>query len=102
MTMNTDRPEESVSLPIRFRIPDEAFGRYATNIVVQRGEYEYVLTFFEIKQPVMLDPAQPPPSAVNADYICRIIVAEDRLEGFIKALQTAMNANPPRISRPEE
>ncbi|MDZ4383645.1 MAG: hypothetical protein U0937_03290, partial [Thermodesulfovibrionia bacterium] len=42
-------------LPIEWNIPDDIITRYATNMVVQRMEKEFKISFFELKRPVILE-----------------------------------------------
>ncbi len=92
--------EEAAPLPqaqLIFNIPEEAMGHYATNMLVQRSEHEYILTFFEAKAPVILDPSQPFPTQVRADYVCRIIVAAGRMPDFVEVLQRSLVPQRPSL-----
>lgn len=92
-------PEEKGQLgfPIEWSFPDDLVARYATNMIVQRAENEFVISFFEIKPPVLLgSPDEIVEQAKNiksvrANCVAQIIVAEGKMASFIEALQRNFN-----------
>ena len=66
---------------------------YATNILVQPGEFEVVISFFEIQPPLF--PGNDPDAnlallkktGVRADCVARITVIKERFEGFANAMK---------------
>ncbi|NPV57633.1 MAG: hypothetical protein HPY76_13315 [Anaerolineae bacterium] len=84
-------------LPIRWNIPEGIVARYATNIVVQHTNDEFILSFFEIKPPILLgEPEEIAEQlkdlqAVNATCVAQVIVAKNRMADFIKALENNFN-----------
>ena len=50
--------EQAVNLPIEWNYPESIVSRYATNLVVQHTEHEFILSFFEVKPPVILGTAE--------------------------------------------
>ena len=51
-------PPDQVSLPVNFLIPDNMVSRYATNLLVQHTEQEFVISYFEARPPVVLGGAE--------------------------------------------
>ena len=39
---------------IDWRIPENLVSQYANNVFVQQGPYEFVISFFETRQPLLL------------------------------------------------
>ena len=85
--------DEGYRVPIRWHFPSGVQSRYATNLVVQHTEHEFVISFFEVYPPVILgDPeerknALEQVEAVPAICVSRVIVAPGRLAEFIQVLQ---------------
>jgi Protein of unknown function (DUF3467) len=97
----TEREQQTsynITLPIEWHVPDSIQSRYATNVVVQPGQYEFILSFFETQLPIFM--GQPEENrakleqigAVQAVCVGRIIVAAEQLPGIIDALQTVLDA----------
>jgi hypothetical protein len=85
------KSEERV-FPIVWKFPDELLGRYATNMLIQQGDQEFFVSFFEMRPPVLLTPEDVTKiENVQAQCIATIIVSPDRLDGFIKAFQQSLN-----------
>ena len=88
-----------VELPIEWNVPDDLVARYATNMVVQKTENEYIISFFEINQPIIL--AEPEKieeylkglKSIRANCVARIIVAADKMPSFVSALDTNLKRN---------
>jgi hypothetical protein len=81
------------ALPIEWHVPDDIPIRYATNIVVQRLENEYLISFFEVRPPIVLGSPEEVATKVNsldsirANCVAQIMVAENKMPEFVKALQ---------------
>ncbi len=82
-----------VSLKLEWRIPEGLAGRYATNMVVQRTEHEFILSFFEAYPPMVIGSPDEIKAqleqleTVRAECIARIIVAASRMPEFVEVLQ---------------
>jgi hypothetical protein len=80
-------------IPIDWVFPEDIVSRYATNLVVQHYEHEFIISFFELKRPIML--GEPDEIAAKfqelesapAECVARVIVAADRMPEFIAVLQ---------------
>ena len=90
MSEDTTRIRE---LPLEWNIPDDIIARYATNLVVQRLENEYLISFFEVKPPILLgEPADiieklKEINSVRANCVAQIIISANKMPDFIKALE---------------
>jgi hypothetical protein len=84
--------EESRQIPIEWHIGDDIITRYATNMVVQHTEHEFIISFFEIKPLILLGPKDlerlESIDSVRAECIARVVVATERMPSFVKVLQT--------------
>jgi hypothetical protein len=84
---------EGYRLPIEWYYPEDIISRYATNMVVQHTEHEFIISFFEIQPPVVLGEIEAREAqldkieSVRANCIARVIVAPERLAEFIQVLQ---------------
>ena len=80
-----------IKLPVHWTNPQDVISRYATNMLVQHTEDEFVISFFEIHPPIITPATEQLPEFVEAECVARIIVNENRLDQFIEALQTNLN-----------
>jgi hypothetical protein len=92
----SDKPIRQIEFPIEWHVPDSIRSQYATNMVVQHTEQEFIISFFEMQPPLLLgnlsvDDIQSLPS-IRADCVARIIVARDRMPRFVEALQTNLQS----------
>jgi hypothetical protein len=91
--MTDQELEGSYAVPIEWRIPRDIASRYATNMVVQHTEHEFVISFFEAYSPIVLGGPEERKAAleqiesVPAVCVARVIVAPKRLQEFIQVLQ---------------
>ena len=83
----------SVAVPIDWHIPDNIITPYASNMFVQAGEYEMILTFFQAKMPLLTGTPEENKTkleqldAIKAECVSRIIVPPDLIPNIIKALR---------------
>lgn len=83
----SNQVEERVGYPIEWDF-GSITSRYATNMVVQAGQSEFFLAFFELRPPLVFGPEDRNKiSAVKAECIARVIVSKDQMQAFIDALQ---------------
>ena len=104
----TDNPTgKQYAIPIEWHIPDNIEPRYATNMVVQNLEHEFIISFFDMQPPVLIGGPEKiervlqETTSIRARCLAQIIVARDRMPGFIKAFQDAAKISPVR-NEPEE
>lgn len=79
--------------PLDWNVPEKLEAKYATNMVVQRLENEYLISFFEVKPPILLgDPESILEKAksiksIQANCVAQIIIAAEKMPSFVTALQ---------------
>jgi hypothetical protein len=80
-------------IPMVWNFPDDLLSGYATNMLVQTGEQELFISFFELQPPVLLTPEDATRlESVKAECIAKIIVTPERLTVFIEVLQKQLDA----------
>jgi hypothetical protein len=85
-------------VPIDWVVPDDIVTRYATNIVVQRSEHEFIISFFEAEPPIIVGPDDRKEKAlasiqsVQARCVARIVVAPKRVDDFVRVLTEQIEA----------
>ena len=80
-------PDER-QIPVNWTFPVDLVSGYATNMLVQSGESELYVSFFEVPPPVLFGPEDTKTlESVTAECIARIIISPDRLGKFIEVLQ---------------
>ena len=85
--------EVRMKLPIDWQIPKDLSSRYATHLVVQHTEHEFVLSFFEILPPTLFGAPELVSAkmeqlkSIEAECFARIVVAANRMPGFVAVLQ---------------
>ena len=93
MAKKKELKKTEVAVPIDWSVSDNIVARYATNMVVQRLENEFVISFFEIMPPIFLgDPEYIAEKLENlksaqANCVAQVIVAHNKLPAFIDALK---------------
>ncbi len=93
MAKKKPEKEKEVALPIEWSVSEAIIAKYATNMVVQRLENEFLISFFEMKPPILLgDPELIAEKlegvkSAQANCVAQIIVAHNKLPSFIEALQ---------------
>jgi hypothetical protein len=87
------KKKKAREIPVIWNFPEELLSGYATNIIVQAGEQELYLSFFEARPPVLLSPEDVKKlESVTAEFIATIIVTPERLAKFIQVLQQQLEA----------
>jgi len=93
--MTEERPEFQV--PIEWHISEELDSKYATNLVIQHSEHEFIINFFEMHHPLIFgDPDHVREQwqkleSVRAECVARIIVSPNRMQEFINVMQADLN-----------
>jgi len=92
-----DKAIEPIAIPIEWRVPEDLKTHYATNLVIQHTNQEFIISFFETKNPIILGTPDEVKSqyekikSVKADCVARIVVTPKRMEDFIKVIQTNLD-----------
>lgn len=85
--------DESVQIPLDYYFPESLVTRFATNMVIQHSQEEFVLSFFEVKGPILLGTKEETQAtlkslkSVRADCVARLIITPGRMLGFISAME---------------
>jgi len=86
-----------VSLRVDWQVPDDMVSRYVNNVFVQQGEYEFIISLFETRPPLIAGTPEEIATklaqlgSVNAECVGRFIVAPKLVQKIIDALQTTLN-----------
>lgn len=89
-----------VGAHVEWYVPDTIVSRYATNLTVQRGEHDTVISFFEVVPPLIIGTPEEirtqldQLTSVRATCFARIVVANGRMPDFVRALQGAVPQGP--------
>jgi len=82
-----------VGLPIEWNIPNDIVPRYATHMVVQRMEHEFLISFFEIRPPIILGKPDEVATelekikSVHANCIAQIMVSIEKMPEIVNTLE---------------
>ena len=91
--MSAQQPSDQVALTVCFSGDEDVVTRYATNLVVQHTEHEFVISFYEARIPPLIGTPEENRAvlqqmgAVTAQCVARIVVAPGRMPDFVRALQ---------------
>ena len=92
--MSKRKIPEVVDLKIEWNIPDNITTGFATNIVVQKIDHEFRVSFFELKPDIVLREEDIKKmvrrGTVRADCIASLIITPDRMHKFIEAMTTQL------------
>jgi hypothetical protein len=89
-----DEPvQQTRAIPIEWYVPDHIESKYANNLVVQHGENEIIISFFETRPPLILGTPEDIErlarlESIRSECVARIIVSPSKMPAFIEALQT--------------
>ena len=98
---------EPVEVKLTFRVHPRMPAVYAHHIIVQPGEQEVLLSFFEVIPPPIINQDEETlkkllEAGVVADCVARVIVAKGRFPGFVRALQDILKLDgSPEVSAEE-
>ena len=87
---------EGIALHVDWHIPEGAQSQYSNNVLVQAGQYEIIISFFEAQIPILL--GQPEENkkqleelgTIRVDCVSRIVVSPDLIPILMKALETGL------------
>lgn len=81
------------NVPVTYDVPDGMVAEYATHMVVQNGDRETFLLFFQVQPPIISGEAEERQkqlealTSVSARCVAKIILAPAKIPEMIKALQ---------------
>lgn len=85
-----------VNLPIDWYIPEDMETKFATNLVVQWTDKEFILSFFETFPPFLFGTMEEQQAKIkelksaHAKCVVRIVVLPERMNEFVKILQDGL------------
>jgi hypothetical protein len=102
--MDNEKSSETESneptwIRVNFRIPSRMPALYAHHMLVQPGDHEVTLSFFEVIPPPLLEEDQlklMEETGVTAECIARITIAKNRFPAFVKAMQDGLSRISPQ------
>ena len=83
---------DALAVPIEWQIPEDLTPRYATNFVIQNTGHEFVLSFFEVRPPIILGNPEEKRAqleklgSVSAKCIAQIVLSPTRMAEFVRLL----------------
>jgi hypothetical protein len=101
--MTDEEPEDTYAAPLEWHFGDNIIPRYATNMLVQSGDHEFYVAFFETIPPIVMGTPEErhaqaaQVTSVRAECVGRIVIARDRLPGFVQVLQRMVEMNFPEL-----
>jgi len=84
------------NIPIEWQVPSDLRSEYATNVLVQHGEHEFFILFFQAQPPIILGELEEREkqlgslTAIPARCVAKVIVAPDRIEEILTLLKTQL------------
>ena len=94
---DTDQEQPQV-IPLRidWHFPEGLQSKYVNNVLVQPGQYELVISFFEVQQPILV--GQPEENkrmleelgSIRAECVSKIIVSPEIIPTLISALESGL------------
>lgn len=88
---------EEVALSIDWHVPEGLQSRYANNVLVQAGPYEFIISFFEAQLPILTGAPEENKAKlqqlgkIQAECVSKIIVSPELMPGLINALQIELD-----------
>jgi len=85
-----------IILPVNWHFPESIQSRYANNVLVQAGRFEFVISFFEMQLPMLSGTPEENKAklkeigSIQAECVSKIIVSPEVVPGLINALQTEL------------
>lgn len=84
--------DKGYAIPLEYHVSAHIQSMYATHLVVQHSEHEFLFHFYEARGPILLGTPEEVESklkslrSVRAECVARIIVAADRMPEFVEVL----------------
>lgn len=90
---NSEEDKKGFAFPLEWVVPEDIDSKFATNVVVQHTNHEFIIYFFEAEQPLLTGSEEERKeqleniSEVEAKCIAKIAVPATRFPNMVKALQ---------------
>lgn len=98
MSQAEQEKSEGISLRVDWRIPEGTQSQYANNVLVQAGQYEITISFFETQLPILLGSPEENKrklealNVVPAELVSKIVVSPEFLPVLMNALETGLES----------
>jgi hypothetical protein len=98
-------PSEAVQVPLEWHFPEDLASRYSNQVLVQFGQYECNISFFDIKPPVVVGTPDEQRElvknlkAVRAECVARIVVSLEFFPTVVKTLQETLGKHLEKMSQ---
>jgi len=90
-------------VPMIWDFPEDLESKFVTNMLVQSGEQEFFVSFFEVAPPLIFLPEDVQKiENMRAHCIGRFVISPERIEKFIKVLQQQLKAFNEKKARQNE
>ena len=79
-----------VEKPLRWEIPEDMVALWANNIVVQHTENEFILTFFQVAPPILIQPTQQDLESIEsvpARAVARVVLTPEGMQQVLKVME---------------
>ncbi len=88
---------ENFQLPLHFNIPVGMPSKYATNVLIQVGEDEVIISFFEAQPPIIMNDSPEvvemlKKTGIRADCVAKVVVPKNKFINFSKAFSDIAGA----------
>ncbi len=92
--------EQSQVIPLRidWHFPEGLQSKYVNNVLVQPGQYELVISFFEVQQPILVGQAEENKrmleelGSIRAECVSKIIVSPEIIPILVTALESGLES----------
>lgn len=85
-----DEAGQEEKVKIDFQVPDAVRTEFANEVAIQALHTEFILSFFEVRLPIIRDPKDKPKDiakAIKPLCVSRVAISAERIPDLIKALQ---------------
>jgi hypothetical protein len=105
MADEKEKVVKEIEVPIEWYMPESLISRYATNMIVQHSEHEFIISFFDTPPPLILSESRIEElqkiKSIRATCVAQIIVAKDRMQGFVNAMQENLGKSRTKVVEPK-
>lgn len=92
----SEEEQDIVTLRVDWHFPENVQSRYANNMLVQSGQFEFTIAFFEMQIPMLSGTPEENKArleemgSIKAECVSKIILSPELVPGLITALQTEL------------
>jgi len=93
----TNTIANNISIQIEWHEPETLTSPYASNVFVQAGEYEFIISFFQTRVPLLTGTPEENLArikeigSIQAECVGRVIVSPDLVPKIIESLQSTLD-----------